>query len=335
MLNSCLCVNKFKHLRITFKRTLTFSQGCCQNVIMNVFDRDAKLLQKWRASKLENPQIYQYLKDEVGYRLADRVFDIKRKFGKVVDLGCGRGSVSKNILADCVETLVMCDRCEPILDEAALPEEGVNVEKLVVDEERLPFEADSVDMFLSSLSLHWVNNLPGTFSQIMKCLKPDGAFIGCVFGGDTLYELRSSLQLAEVERLGGISPHISPFTDVRDIGGLLSQAGFTMLTIDADEIVVSYPSMFELMWDLKGMGENNCSWSRSQHLNRDVMVAASAIYRQLYGSDEKVPATFQILYFLGWKPDPSQPQPAQRGSATHSLKQLEHVINTKSKPTSS
>ena len=26
-----------------------------------------------------------------------------------------------------------------------------------------------------------------------------------------------------------------------------------MLTIDTDEMVVNYPSMFELMWDLKGI----------------------------------------------------------------------------------
>lgn len=76
--------------------------------------------------------------------------------------------------------------------------------------------------------------------------------MAAVFGGDTLYELRSSLQLAELERKGGLSPHISPFTEIRDIGSLLTRAGFTMLTIDTDEIVVTYPSMFELMWDLKG-----------------------------------------------------------------------------------
>jgi hypothetical protein len=35
-----------------------------------------------------------------------------------------------------------------------------------------------------------------------------------------------------------------------------------MLTVDTDEIVVGYPSMFELMWDLKGMGENNAAYNR-------------------------------------------------------------------------
>jgi NADH dehydrogenase [ubiquinone] 1 alpha subcomplex assembly factor 5 len=95
-------------------------------------------------------------------------------------------------------------------------------------------------------------------------------FIGAVFGGDTLYELRSSLQLAELERHGGIAPHISPFTEIRDIGSLLTRAGFTMLTVDTDEIVVGYPSMFELMWDLKGMGENNAAYNRCSNTSTPI-----------------------------------------------------------------
>lgn len=114
------------------------------------------------------------------------------------------------------------------------------------------FEPNSLDLVVSSLSLHWVNDLPKAFRMILNSLKEDGVLLAAVFGGDTLYELRSSLQLAELERRGGLSPHISPFTEVRDIGSLLTSAGFTMLTIDTDEIVVKYPSIFELMLDLKG-----------------------------------------------------------------------------------
>jgi hypothetical protein len=50
----------------------------------------------------------------------------------------------------------------------------------------------------------------GVLVQIREALKPDGVFIGALFGGDTLFELRTSLQLAETEREGGISPHVSP-----------------------------------------------------------------------------------------------------------------------------
>lgn len=99
-----------------------------------------------------------------------------------------------------------------------------------------------------------------------------------------------------------------------------------MLTIDTDEIVVGYPSMFELMWDLKGMAESNAAFNRPLHLGRDTMLAAASIYRDLYGTETGVSATFQILYFVGWKSGKGQAQPLERGSGTVSLKDLGAVI---------
>ncbi|XP_023718998.1 arginine-hydroxylase NDUFAF5, mitochondrial [Cryptotermes secundus] len=296
-----------------------------ENTSVNIFDRQAKVLQRERAARAPDVAVYDYLKEEIGYRLADRIFDIKRKFKLAVDLGCGRGYVAKHIDSESVEELIVCDMSPTWLDQVPCPP-NVKVKRIVVDEECLPFEPASVDLVTSSLSMHWVNDLPGAFHQIISCLKNDGVFIGSVFGGDTLYELRSSLQLAELERHGGIAPHISPFTEIRDIGSLLTRAGFTMLTVDTDEIVVGYPSMFELMWDLKGMGESNAAYNRRLNLRRDTALAAAAIYKQLYGKEEdgiySVPATFQIIYMLGWKPDASQPKPLPRGSGEMSLKDL-------------
>lgn len=232
-----------------------------ERTTVNIFDRQAKVLQRERAARASDVAVYDYLKEEVGYRLADRIFDIKRKFRLAVDLGCGRGYVAKHIDSEYVEELVVCDMSPTWLEQVSCPQ-SVKVKREVVDEECLPFEPASLDLVTSSLSMHWVNDLPGAFRQINSCLKNDGVFMGAVFGGDTLYELRSSLQLAELERHGGIAPHISPFTEIRDIGSLLTRAGFTMLTVDTDEIVVSYPSMFDLMWDLKGMGESNAAYNR-------------------------------------------------------------------------
>lgn len=323
-------VKDTRYLKIYSRRLLWCSGSSFQikgpeGSTLNIFDRKAKRLQRERAAISPQVEVYDYLKGEVGFRLADRVRDIKRKFKRVADLGCGRGYVCKHITPECVEELILCDMSPSCLEQADSPA-GLNIQKRVVDEEHLPFDPDSLDLVISSLSLHWVNDLPGTFSQIMHSLKNDGVFLGALFGGDTLYELRSSLQLAELERQGGIAPHISPFTEIRDVGSLLTRAGFTMLTIDTDEIVIGYPSMFELMWDLKGMGENNAAWNRKLHLRRDVALAASAIYQELYGkTDEKgfsIPATFQVIYLLGWKPDKSQPQPLPRGSGQVSLKDL-------------
>lgn len=176
------------------------------------------------------------------------------------------------------------------------------------------------------------NDLPGVFRSINHCLKPDGVFLASMFGGETLYELRSVLHLAEQERRGGLSPHISPFTQIRDIGGLLNASGYTMLTIDTDEMVVGYPSMFELLHDLKGMAESNAAFNRPLTINRDVLLSASAIYNEMYKKtnpdtkEEGIHATFQIIYFVGWKPHESQQKPAERGSANVSFKELGTII---------
>ncbi|XP_039280299.1 arginine-hydroxylase NDUFAF5, mitochondrial [Nilaparvata lugens] len=304
---------------------------------MFVFDRQSKLLQKERAAQSLQPHIYDYLKDEVGFRLADRIFDIKRKFKLAIDLGCGRGHVTKNVTADAVEKLIICDSSPSQLEQAASPEKGVDFERVLLDEESLfPFEDNSVDLVISNLSLHWVNDLPGVFSKIKNCLVNDGVLLLSLFGGDSLYELRCSLQLADLERKGGVSAHISPFVKPQDLASLLHRCGFNMITIDVDEICIGYPSMFELMNDIKGMGENNAASKRSVHLDRDTMFAAAAIYQELYGREGEgggggVAATFQILYAVGWKPDASQPKPAQRGSGQVSFKDIGRLDQIASK----
>lgn len=201
----------------------------------------------------------------------------------------------------------------------------INITRQVLqDEESIPFEPESFDLVMSSLSMHWINDLPGVLSQINSVLKPDSPFVGAMLGGDTLFELRTSLQLAEQERRGGISPHVSPLADVRDVGGLLQKAGFKMLTVDVDDIIVDYPDTFALMEDLQAMGESNAILGREMGpIRRDVLVANDAIYRALHGNEDgSIPATFRIIYMIGWKEGENQPKPLPRGSGEVNLKDI-------------
>lgn len=54
---------------------------------MNIFDRKAKILQKERAARSDDFQQAEYIKEEIGWRTADRVFDIKRTFKNAIELG--------------------------------------------------------------------------------------------------------------------------------------------------------------------------------------------------------------------------------------------------------
>jgi len=197
----------------------------------------------------------------------------------------------------------------------------VTVEKLVGDLEALPFADESFDLVISNLSLHWANDLLGSMLQIKRLLKPDGAFIASIFGEETLNELRTAFLVAEQEREGGISNHVSPFAAVSDAGNLLSRAQFALPTVDQEIVEVNYLDPFVLMRDLRGMGESNAQRSRRSYVPRDTFYAMAAAYQAMYGRpDGSIPATFQIVYMIGWRPHISQPQPKERGSAEVSLK---------------
>ncbi|KAF9360861.1 hypothetical protein BGX34_007461 [Mortierella sp. NVP85] len=310
-------------LRVTLNRSRYYSiGGSTVPAAFQVFNRETKRQQKERAaSNVEQSRQVDYVKDEVAFRVVDRLLDIKQEFNEVVELGAGCGHIAKHVDTDMMKKLIMCDMSEAMLNRDKDVEYEVPVERRVVDEEHLPFEENSLECVVSSLSMHWINDLPGAMIQIQRSLKPDGVFIAGLFGGDTLFELRTSLQLAELDREGGISPRVSPMADSRDLGGLLSRAGFTLTTVDVDEVTVNYPSAIELMEDIKAMGESNAVINRRGFLRRDTLMAAAAIYKEMYGNpDGTVPATFQILYMIGWKPSPTQNKPLDRGSAKHSLK---------------
>jgi NADH dehydrogenase [ubiquinone] 1 alpha subcomplex assembly factor 5 len=230
-------------------------------------------------------------------------------------------------LSSRISQLVAAESSETLLyrDAGLSFNKQLQIERHVLnDEETLPFAPESFDMVLSNLSLHWINDLPGVLSQVNNVLKPDSPFIGAMLGGDTLFELRTSLQLAEQERRGGISPHVSPLADVRDVGGLMQRTGFTMLTVDVDDIIVDYPDTFALMQDLQSMGESNAVLGREMGaIGRDVLLANDAIYRQLHGNEDgTIPATFRIIYMIGWRKSPDQAKPLARGSGEMNLKDI-------------
>ncbi|KAF8806275.1 S-adenosyl-L-methionine-dependent methyltransferase [Phlegmacium glaucopus] len=293
-----------------------------------VFDRHAKTIQRDRAALREQgkrSRTVDYVRDEVAERMLERFLDIKRTFGTVLDLGSGPGHFSKLLERDKVQKSIMLDSSLATLNRDPDSEFEVDIERTHGNEENILdiIPSDSQEAVVSCLSLHWVNDLPGALVQIRKALQPDGLFLGAMFGGDTLFELRTSLQLAEVEREGGISPHISPMTDTRDISNLLSRAGFTLLTVDIDEVKVAYPSMWELLEDLQDMGEGNAVIGRRNLIHRDTLAAASAIYKEMHADTlGNVSATFQIIYMIGWKPAPSQPRPLDRGTGKVNLKDV-------------
>lgn len=282
---------------------------------MHVFNRRAVRAHRDRAAPCLSD--FDFLFRETGERLLDRLNDVKRSFPLALDLGCHDGTLAGMLDGHGgIETLVQCDLSPRMTERAA-----TKTLALAADEEVQPFAEASFDLILSNLSLHWVNDLPGALLQARRALKPDGLFLACMLGGETLKELRQALTEVELEVEGGAGPRVSPMADVRDAGDLLTRAGFALPVVDSDTITVSYGDPLRLMTDLRGMGEANAVEARRRSFSRRAtLLGAAARYMEHFaGDDGRIPATFQVLTLTAWAPHPDQPKALKPGSASTSL----------------
>ena len=273
-----------------------------------IFDRALIRARRGRAALL-GPATF--LLDRVADDLAERLGAVLRRFDLALDLGTPGEQIREALhLLGSVATIVTADAMPAASAKRTPP-------LVTADEEALPFRDGSLDLVVSALALQFVNDLPGVLVQIRRALKPDGLFLAALIGGDTLTELRQSFADAESEMEGGVSPHVAPFADLRDLGALLQRAGFALPVTDTDRVTVRYDSAFSLMHDLRRMGATNALLDRRRApLRRATLTRMAEIYAQRFAdNDGRVRATFEIVWLSGWAPHPDQQQPLKPGSA--------------------
>lgn len=248
---------------------------------LNIFDTGLVRRRRARAAATTIGD-HDFLFKEMALRLAGRLEDFTRGFPSALAL-----SPHPGILAEAIEGRAGIKTLQA--DDA--------------DELPLPFAEDSFDVILSAGHLHWVNDLPGALAQLRRALKKDGLFMAMLPGGETLKELRESLEQAEIKITGGVSPRVSPFLDVRDAGALLQRAGFSMPVADSELLAVHYEDPLDMLYDLRGMGETNALLARRKQFTRRAVFSEAMGYYQEKFCDEKgrVPATVELVTMTGWK----------------------------------
>jgi SAM-dependent methyltransferase len=254
---------------------------------------------------------HDFLLRRVADDIAERLAFIQRTFPLAANLGAYHGLISRRIRGIAgIERIINIERSQALLARCDTP-------RVMADEEALPFASGALDLVVSGLALHLVNDLPGALVQIRRALKPDGLLLAAVLGGETLRELREAWLAAEAEITGGVSPRVAPFADVRDMGALLQRAGYALPVVDSETVTVSYASPLSLMQELKAMGASNMLKQRRRTpVTRGLLMRAAEVYAERFAqSDGRVPATFEILTLTAWAPDESQPKPLRPGSA--------------------
>lgn len=286
---------------------------------MNLFDHQLLALRERRTRNKR--AAHDFLWQHGARALQERLLDIKRDFGHVVESSCMDAMQKPYVLTD--DFLQRKHVADPFYMSLLTRD--------MHQDEIMPFAPASLDGLVSLGELQWINDLPGFLAQTRHALKPDGLFLAAFFGGDTLQELRACLAQAEQNLYGGVSPRVSPFITLQDMAALMQRAQFALPVVDHDMVTVTYTDLAALIRDIRGMGQNNAiakrhkAWRSRQFWNE-----VESLYRRDFSNAQnRLNVTVEIIYVLGWSPDASQPQPLKRGSATHSLSDVlqQHAQN--------
>ena len=273
---------------------------------MDEFSIDKKQVRRAFSRAAREYDAAAVLQREVCQRMLERLDYIKLQPLRVLDAGSGTGWGTRQLTQRYpAAQVVALDIALGMLNVAREQSSwwrklfsGNQQSHICADVEALPLAANSMEMVWSNLALQWCNDLPATFRELHRVLKTEGLLMFSTFGPDTLKELRSAFHGADGHN------HVSRFTDMHDLGDMLTHSGFAEPVMDMEIITLTYSDVKSVMQDLRNIGAHNATAGRGQGMMGKAAWQHVMERYESFRRDGKLPATFEIVYGHAWKPKP-------------------------------
>lgn len=233
------------------------------------------------------------LQDAVRERLLARLGSITHRPVRILDLGCGTGRGCEALCLHYGEAEVIgFDFAEPMARATARRgQRWPCIRALAGDAAHLPLAADSFDLVFSSLALQWCPDLDRVLDECRRVLRPGGALLFATLGPDTLKELRTAW--AQVDDF----PHVHEFLQEDRVEQAMAQAGLAEVSLEREDVVMTYPDLRGLTDDLRGLGAVNAAAGRARGLTGKGRIRRlHAAYEAFRDAGGNLPATYEVLY---------------------------------------
>lgn len=241
------------------------------NLARHDFDRAAKTYTKHAS-----------LQNYVARQLLAILPPIEKEDAKVLDIGSGTGVLAS--LAGNVN-IVQMDSSYPMVQLSS--DEGV---AFCGDMNQLPIKHESQDVILSSMALHWSENLAETLQSMYDALKPGGKCAFAIPVQGTLTELSQIMH--EVNQKN----RILAFPDAAELKDVVEKIGFSLEAWLQDPVTWNYDGVIHILQSIRGVGGSNKAESRNIPLTKKELEVLVDLYHVKYGSAAGVTASWRILY---------------------------------------
>ena len=242
---------------------------------------------------------------EIGRRLVEHLEPIRIEPARVLDLGCGTGSMFDTLARRFPAAQLVGVDVAFAMAQGARSRSGwwrrafaPRVPRLVcADAQRLPIAQGTIDLVFSNLMLQWCDPA-AVFAEAARIQPAGGLLMFSSFGPDTLMELREAFHAFDS------TPHVHSFPDMHDLGDALVHAGFADPVMEMERVTVEYATVEALAQDLRATGARNAAAGRMRGLaSRRAWSRMTARYEEKRRGGA-LPATYEVVYGHAWKTAP-------------------------------
>jgi len=246
------------------------------------------------------------LQNEICRRMLERLDYIKVEPDWIVDAGSGTGNAVPGLMTRFPRAgVVAVDLALSMARRAGkrratwrrlLDWRGTHLAAVCGDIEQLPVASGTAGLVWSNLALQWINRPQQAFAEMHRALAAGGLLMFSSFGPDTLKELRVAFEGTDRHT------HVGHFIDMHDLGDALISQGFADPVMDMEYVTLTYPSVRDLMRELKSIGARNVTQDRPATLSGKSLLEKVAHAYEAFRKEGRLPATFEVVYGHAWKP---------------------------------
>lgn len=168
------------------------------------------------------------------------------------------------------------------------------------DAESLPFRTGAFDLAVSASALQWVSDLSSALHELHRVVRPGGDIALAFFCDGSLGELHHCFRDAASRCCadnGQKESRLHSFRTADDVTSIVKIMGFERFVVTVETEVDWYDDLHSLLRSIKNIGAGAVSGGSGSGLGwRGILQETSRLYRERFGQNGRIPATYKVLY---------------------------------------